>query len=207
MKLRKEVKMSDAKPIGGKILTKPFMILSFIFLVAVILIFKRFLYGLGAVTNLTDGFPWGIWIVYDVVTGTAIACGGYVMAVLIYVFNKGKYHPLIKSALLASVFGYTLAGVSIFFDVGRYWQLYNVFLPGYANVNSIMFEVAACIGLYVFVLWIEFSPTLFLGAGKEKMARKIQKVMFLFTQLKILIMKEHIKNVQLNWELRKQREI
>ncbi|MCK5519735.1 MAG: Ni/Fe-hydrogenase cytochrome b subunit [Candidatus Marinimicrobia bacterium] len=183
--------MSNERPLGGKILTKPFIILSGIFIIALILLIKRFMFGLGAVTNLSDGYPWGLWIVYDVVTGTAIACGGYAMAILIYIFNKGKYHPLIKPALLASVFGYTLAGASIFFDVGRYWQLYNVFLPEYANVNSIMFEVAACIGLYVLVLWIEFSPTLFKGMGKPAWAEKVQKVMFIFIGIGILLPTMH----------------
>ena len=77
-----------------------------------------------------------------------VACGGYAMAILVYVINKGEYHPLVRPALLASMFGYTLAGVSVMFDIGRYWQAYNLFLPKYANPNSIMFEVALCIALY-----------------------------------------------------------
>ncbi len=183
--------MSEARPLGGKVLTKPFMIMTGIFIIALILIIKRFLMGLGAVTNLSDGYPWGLWIVYDVVTGTAIACGGYAMAILIYIFNRGKYHPLIKPALLASVFGYSLAGASIFLDVGRYWQLYNVFLPKYANLNSIMFEVATCIALYILVLWIEFSPTLLKGMNKDKLAGKVSKVMFLFIGLGVLLPTMH----------------
>ena len=121
---------------------------------------------------LSDGYPWGMWIVYDVVTGTAIACGGYAMAILVYVFNKGQYHPLVRSALLASMFGYTLASVSIFFDVGRYWQMYNIFLPWYANTNSVMFEVAACIATYVLVMWLEFSPAFFEKSGSKQTLKK-----------------------------------
>ena len=166
--------MSETQPLGGNIFTKPFKVMMFFAAIAGFLLAIRFLFGLGAVTNLSDGYPWGLWIVYDVVTGTAIACGGYAMAMLVYIFNKGKYHELVRSALLASMFGYTLAGVSIFVDIGRYWQMYNVFLPWYANLNSIMFEVAFCIGLYTFVMWIEFSPTFLEATEKKEIAYRTE---------------------------------
>jgi Ni/Fe-hydrogenase subunit HybB-like protein len=158
----------ESKPLGGEVLTKPFMVLAGIFGFAVLLILYRYIMGIGAVSNLSDGYPWGIWIAYDVVAGTAIACGGYSLALMVYVFNKGKYHALVKPALLASVFGYTLAGASIMVDIGRYWNAYNLFLPGYINVNSIMFEVAFCVTTYILVLWIEFSPALLEGISKYK---------------------------------------
>ena len=96
--------MEKVKPVGGKIWTESFKILTILAVIAGVLLIKRFVFGIGAVTNLSHGYPWGLWIVYDVVVGTAIACGGYVMALLVYVFNRGQYHPLVRSALLASVF-------------------------------------------------------------------------------------------------------
>ena len=183
--------MSELKPVKGKIFTLPFFILLILSVIAIPFIVKRFMYGLGAVSNLSDGYPWGMWIVYDVVTGTAIACGGYAMAIMVYVFNKGQYHPLVRSALLASMFGYTLASVSIFFDVGRYWQMYNIFLPWYSNTNSVMFEVAACIATYVFVMWLEFSPAFFEKPGSEKTLKKINSVMFIFIALGVLLPTMH----------------
>jgi Ni/Fe-hydrogenase subunit HybB-like protein len=158
----------ESKPIGGEILTKPFKVLMAFALFAAVLVIIRFIYGLGSITNMSDGYPWGIWISYDVVAGTAIACGGYAMAILVYVLNKGEYHPLVRPALLASMFGYTLAGVSVMFDIGRYWQAYNLFLPKFANPNSILFEVALCIALYSLVLWIEFIPVFLEGLVKHK---------------------------------------
>jgi len=183
--------MSKAKALGGKILTGPFIVLALFALIALILMVKRFALGLGAVSNLNDGHPWGLWIVYDVVTGTALACGGYAMALLIYIFNKQTYHPLIKPALLTSVFGYSLASISIIVDVGRYWNLHNIFHPKYANTNSVMFEVATCISLYIMVLWIEFSPTLLKGANRPKLAGWVQKLMFFFIGLGVLLPTMH----------------
>lgn len=155
--------MHETKPLGGKILTKPFLALTGISLFAVLLIMIRYVFGLASVTNMSDGFPWGIWITYDVLIGTALGCGGYAVAILVYVLNKWQYHALVRPATLTSVFGYTLAGISILIDIGRYWQPYNLILPWYANVNSIMFEVAACVMTYTFVLWIEFAPALMEG--------------------------------------------
>ncbi len=179
------------KPLGGEIWTKPFKVLLLLAVVAGIFIIRRFVFGLGAVTNLNDGYPWGMWIVYDVVTGTAIACGGYAMAILVYIFNRGKYHPMVRSALLASLFGYTLAGASILLDVGRYWQLQNVFLPGYYNPNSVMFEVASCIALYVFVMWVEFAPAFAEQQKKEKLHNFLNKIMFIFLGLGVLLPTMH----------------
>ena len=183
--------MSKVKPLGGEIWTKPFKFLAVLAVFGLLLILRRFIGGLGAVTNLNDGYPWGMWIVYDVVTGTAIACGGYAMAILVYIFNRGQYHPMVRSALLASMFGYTLAGVSIFIDVGRYWQLYNVFMPNYFNPNSVMFEVAACVSLYIMVMWIEFSPTFAERWQKPKLNNVLNKLMFIFIGLGVLLPTMH----------------
>lgn len=185
--------MLEAKPvpINGKILTKPFLFFSFFAIVAVFLIIKRFIFGIGSVSHLNDGYPWGIWIAYDVVVGTAFACGGYVMALLIYVFNKGEFHPLVRPALLASMLGYTLAGISILIDVGRYWQAYNLILPWYSQPYSVMFEVALCISAYIIVLWIEFTPAFLEKLKKERLQKIMNKVAFVFIALGVLLPTMH----------------
>jgi len=183
--------MSEPKPLGGKILTKPFLVCLVFVLIAVIFLIKRFIYGIGSVSNMNDGYPWGIWIAYDVVVGTAFACGGYSMALLVYVANKGQYHPLIRPALLASMLGYTLAGISVFIDLGRYWQMYNIFLPWFSNLHSVMFEVALCIATYVLVLWIEFAPAFLEKFRSEKMLRKLNRVIYVFIALGVLLPTMH----------------
>jgi len=183
--------MKTEQPLEGKILTPTFLICSLIFLISLIFMAKRFIYGLGAVTNLSDGYPWGLWIAFDVVIGTALGCGGYAMALLVYVFNKGEYHSLIRPALMTSLFGYTLAGVAVVLDVGRYWQLYNIFLPWHMNLNSVLLEVALCVGAYVAVLWVEFSPTFMEKFGSDNAKASINKIMFIFIALGILLPTMH----------------
>lgn len=142
----------------AKILTPSFWVLLTLTVIGFSLIGLRFAKGIGAVSNLSDGYPWGIWITYDVATGTAIACGGYAVAILVYIRNKMHYHPLIRSAVLTSLFGYGLAGLSVMVDVGRPWNAYNFFVPSRWQANSAMFEVALCVMAYTNVLFIEFLP-------------------------------------------------
>ena len=62
----------------------------------------RFIFGLGATTNLNDTYPWGLWIAFDVVTGTALASGGFAVALLVFFLNRWRYHPLVRPAMLTS---------------------------------------------------------------------------------------------------------
>lgn len=166
-------------PLGGKLWTPATLLLGALVLVMAMVLLVRFVFGLGATTNLNDGYPWGIWIAYDVVVGSAFACGGFSVAMLVYIFNKGQYHPMVRPALVASLFGYTLAGVSVIFDLGRYWNFWHIFWPGHVNPNSVMFEVAACISLYIVVMWIEFAPAFFEKFGMLDRAKKLERWMFL----------------------------
>jgi Ni/Fe-hydrogenase subunit HybB-like protein len=163
----------------------------FVVAIAAYFVVKRLIFGIGSVTNLNDGYPWGIWISYDVVVGTAFACGGYVMALMVYIMNKGEYHPLVRPALLASMFGYTLAGVSVFLDIGRYLNVYNLYLPWQMNFHSVMFEVAMCIGTYILVLWLEFTPAFVEKWGLKNFGKKLNKVIFAIIALGVLLPTMH----------------
>jgi len=184
--------MSDTKrPLGGKIVTKPFLLLAVLACIGAYFIVVRMLFGLGAVTNLNGGYPWGIWIAIDVVVGTALGCGGFSMALLIYIFNRNRYSPLMRPALMASLFGYALAGAAVMLDLGRYWNAYNLMLPWYAQPNSILFEVALCIGAYVVVLCIEVVPTFLDRFGRAGSAEAVRKWMWLLMGLGVLLPTMH----------------
>jgi len=183
--------MSKPQPLGGKILTKPFMVLSVFAAIALVILIARFVFGLGAVTNMNNGYPMGLWIVFDLVIGTAFACGGYALALVVYIVNKGEYHSLVRPALLTSVIGYSMGGMAVIVDLGRYWQAYTIFLPWHANLNSVMFELALCVALYTTVLWIEFSPSIFEKFKSRKALRIVNKVLFVFIALGVLLPTMH----------------
>ncbi|HYX21000.1 MAG TPA: Ni/Fe-hydrogenase cytochrome b subunit, partial [Thermoanaerobaculia bacterium] len=148
-----------AQAVSGPIFTRPVRLFAALFAIGALMIVWRLAAGLGATTALSDGYPWGLWIAFDVVVGTALACGGYAVALLVYVLNRGKYHPLIRPAVLTSALGYTIAGVSVFLDIGKPWIIWKVPLFVWSwNLNSALLEVALCIMSYMLVLWVELSP-------------------------------------------------
>lgn len=170
-------------PVGGSLFNATTFVCGVLIAVMAAILVVRFIFGLGAVANINDGYPWGIWVVVDVVIGSAFACGGFSVAMLVYIFNRGEYHPLVRPALLASLFGYTLAGLGVIFDLGRWWNFWHIFWPGYSNPHSVMFEVALCISAYIVVMWLEFSPTFFEKWGMADAKRKLNKVLFFLVAL------------------------
>lgn len=178
-------------PVGGKLVNTATLVCGVLVAIMLTLLLVRFLFGLGTVTNLNDGYPWGIWVVGDVVIGSAFACGGFSVAMLVYIFNRGEYHPLVRPALLASLFGYTLAGVGVIFDLGRWWNFWHIFWPAYSNPNSVMFEVAVCISCYIVVMWLEFSPAFFEQLGMKEAKRKLNRVLFFLIALGTLLPMMH----------------
>ncbi len=146
------------RPVGGKILTSAMKLLLALSAVWVVLVVARLFLGLGAVSAQNDGYAWGIWKPLNVVTFTGIAAGAYAVGLVTYLFNKGEYHPLVRSAVMAGAMGYTLAGTSVLVDLGRWWNLWVIFWPPAWNLNSVLLEVALCVMAYCFVLWFEVGP-------------------------------------------------
>ncbi|MGD8587679.1 MAG: Ni/Fe-hydrogenase cytochrome b subunit [Chromatiales bacterium] len=183
--------MNEYQPIGGKLFTKPFNLFAILALIGVSLIAYRFIYGIGATSNLNDGYPWGVWIVMDVVVSTGFGCAGYALALTVYLLNRGEYHPLVRPAILAGLFGYTLAGMSVMVDLGRYWLFYNLLLPWYMQPNSVMFEVAVCVMAYTVVTWIEFTPAFLERFGLHRIRQVLSKLLFVFIAIGILLPTMH----------------
>jgi formate dehydrogenase iron-sulfur subunit len=121
-----------------------------------ILVLYRYAFGLGAATNLSDGYPWGLWIGFDILAGIALAAGGFVMAGTVHLFGGHKYHALARPAILTALLGYLLFIFGLFFDLGRPWNLWRAIYSW--NHTSPMFEVAWCVMLYTTVLILEFLP-------------------------------------------------
>lgn len=147
-------------PVGGQVFTRQFRWLLAVAGVGIAVLIWRLLFGLGSVTNLNNGYPWGIWIAFDVVVGTALGCGGYAVALLVYLLNKGEYHPLVRPAVLTSLLGYGLAIIAVAVDLGRYWDLWKVPIFFWQWSHSPQLEVAICVMLYNVVLLVELSPAL-----------------------------------------------
>ncbi len=139
-------------PIGISILT-------LVVILGLIPIVIRYIYGLGAVSNLSDGRPWGFWISFDLYCGVALAAGGFTLAGWVYVFNREKYHAVARPAVLTAFLGYTLVILALLVDLGQPWYIWHAII--YWNIHSPLFEVAICVMTYTVVLALEFSPAVF----------------------------------------------
>lgn len=183
--------MSNARPVGGRLVSAAILFFAPLAILCILLIIKRLVFGIGSVTALNGGYPWGLWIAFDLLVGTGFACGGWALAWTVYIFNKGKYHPLVRPALLASLFGYSLGGLSITIDMGRYWHLPYFYIPGQFNTNSVLFETAVCMTIYICVVTLEFAPVWLGWFGLKKWFNKLNKVMFFVIALGALLPMMH----------------
>jgi len=116
----------------------------------------RFAHGLGSVTNLSDAAPWGLWIGFDVMSGVALAAGGFVLAAVVYIFGLERYRPFVRAAILTALLGYAAVAVGLLYDLGLPWRIWHPML--HWQYHSVLFEVAMCVMLYLTVLALEFLP-------------------------------------------------
>jgi Ni/Fe-hydrogenase subunit HybB-like protein len=119
----------------------------------------RFWKGLGAVTNLSDRFPWGLWVGFDVLCGVALAAGGFTVTTAVYVFNLKRFQPIVRPTILTAFLGYLLVAIGLMYDLGKPWNIWHPMVMW--NPRSAMFEVSWCVMLYLTVLALEVSGMVF----------------------------------------------
>lgn len=150
----------------------------------------RFANGLGAATNLTQTSPWGIWIGIDMLSGIALAAGGFTIASAVYLLGLEKYHPIVRPAVLTGFLGYLFAVIGLLCDLGRPWNLpVPIFLSH--GTRSVMFEVAWCVFLYSTVLFLEFTPSLFEWLGWSRARRVMLKATIALTVMGVVLSTLH----------------
>ena len=117
--------------------------------------FARFNYGLGATTNLSDEFPWGLWIGFDFL-GIGLAASGFTIVAAVNLFHAKEYEPIVRPAILTAFIGYLLVVLVLIIDLGRpdhFWHPLVMWNP-----HSVMCEISWCLMLYTTVLSLEFAP-------------------------------------------------
>jgi Ni/Fe-hydrogenase subunit HybB-like protein len=139
-------------PGEGK-LTPGYALLYVILMLGAVAAAARLFLGLGATTNLSDAYPWGLWVSFDILAGVALAGGGFTMSAAIYIFNLKKFEPLLRPAKLSAFIGYLIFVVGLFFDLGQPWRIWHPMVMW--NPHSVLFEVSWCVMLYTTVLAID----------------------------------------------------
>ncbi len=151
--------------------------------------FLRVFKGLAGSTNLTDAFPWGLWIGFDILCGVALAAGGFTISATVYIFNLEKFRPIVRPAILTAFLGYVLVVVALLFDLGRPWNVWHPLVMW--NPHSVMFEVGWCVTLYTTVLALEFSPVVFERFKMTKTLHVLHVIMPILVVLGVLLSTLH----------------
>lgn len=154
-------------PVKHKYFTPGVFIILIIALNGFVFLMGRFFFGLGAVTNLNNQYPWGLWIGVDVAAGVALAAGGFTTAALGHVMHREEYSAIVRPALLTAMLGYTFVAMGVFVDIGRWYFIWHPLIMW--NGSSALFEVGICVMIYMTVLYIEFLPVVaerFIGKVK-----------------------------------------
>jgi Ni/Fe-hydrogenase subunit HybB-like protein len=149
----------------------------------------RFGWGLGTATNLSDKFPWGLWVGFDVVCGVGLAAGGFVIAASVYLFNLEHYRPILRPAILTAFLGYILVIFGLMFDLGKPWNVWHPIIMW--NPHSVMFEVGWCVMLYTTVLALEFSPIVFEKLKFERPQKIIHSITIPMVLLGVVLSSLH----------------
>ncbi|RLA98196.1 MAG: hypothetical protein DRG32_01960 [Deltaproteobacteria bacterium] len=167
--------LQELKP-KGKILTPFNVITAPIIVLGGILIVFRLVKGLGATTNLSQDFPWGIWIGFDVMTGVAFAGGAYCLTFVVYILRSEKYHPIIRATVLNGLLAYIFYAGAIFLDLGRWWNIFNPIIGNKFGYNSVLFLVAWHFLLYMLTELTEFSPVIAEWLGLERVRKVLNSL-------------------------------
>jgi Ni/Fe-hydrogenase subunit HybB-like protein len=179
---------------GSNVKGSPFsrfnIVAGIIIILGLYLTYLRFTRGLSGVTNLDNNSPWGIWIGFDLLCGVALAAGGYTTAAAVEIFGLKKYHAALRPAILTGFLGYSMVVLALVYDVGRPWRLPYPFFVS-QGVTSVMFEVGACVLLYLTVLFLEFSPMALEWLGYKKLHRLVLRLTVLLTVLGVVLSTLH----------------
>jgi Ni/Fe-hydrogenase subunit HybB-like protein len=167
--------LSEMKP-KGRVLT-PFNMISVpIILLGVILLVIRFTQGLGSITNLSQDYPWGIWIGFDVVTGVAFAGGAFVITFLVYILRQEKYEPIVRVTVLNGLLAYMFYAGALLLDLGRPWNVINPIIGNSFGVSSVLFLVAWHFMLYMIAEFLEFSPAIAEWLGWKRVRKIVHRL-------------------------------
>jgi len=152
-------------------------------------LFIRFYLGLGATTNLSQTQPWGLWIGFDMMTGIALAAGGFTIGATVEIFGLDEYHSIERPAILTGFLGYMMAVIGLIADLGKPWNMIGIFSNN--GTQSVLFEVAWCVVCYTMVLFLEFSVPLFEWLGWERFYRPLKKALLALTVLSVMFSTMH----------------
>ena len=157
--------------------------------VAFVVAMIRYIYGIGDISNLSNAYPWGFWISFDLFTGVAISSGGFLMAGTVYILRIKEFQPLLRPSVLTAFLGYLMVAVALLVDLGHPERIWYMMI--HMNGTSVLLEIGICVMSYLTVLAIEFAPVVFEGLKWQKFAHLIHKFIMPFVILGVVLSTLH----------------
>jgi len=157
--------------------------------IAFVVAMIRYIYGIGAISNLSYSYPWGFWISFDLFTGVAIGSGAFVMASIVYIFELKEFQPLLRPSVLTGFLGYVMVVIALLVDLGHPERIWYMMI--HWNHTSVLLEIGICVMSYLTVLAIEFAPVVFEGLKWQKFAHTVHKYIMPFVILGVVLSTLH----------------
>ena len=157
--------------------------------IAFVVAMIRYIYGIGAISNLSYSYPWGFWISFDLFTGVAIGSGAFVMASIVYIFELKEFQPLLRPSVLTGFLGYVMVVIALLVDLGHPERIWYMMI--HWNHTSVLLEIGICVMSYLTVLAIEFAPVVFDGLKWQKFAHTVHKYIMPFVILGVVLSTLH----------------
>jgi len=157
--------------------------------IAFVVAMIRYIYGIGAISNLSYSYPWGFWISFDLFTGVAIGSGAFVMASIVYIFELKEFQPLLRPSVLTGFLGYVMVVIALLVDLGHPERIWYMMI--HWNHTSVLLEIGICVMSYLTVLAIEFAPVVFEGLKWHQFAHTVHKYIMPFVILGVVLSTLH----------------
>jgi Ni/Fe-hydrogenase subunit HybB-like protein len=157
--------------------------------IAFVVAMIRFIYGIGAISDLSYSYPWGFWISFDLFTGVAISSGGFLIAGTVYILRIKEFQPLLRPSVLTAFLGYLMVAVALLVDLGHPERIWYMLI--HWNHTSVLLEIGICVMSYLTVLAIEFAPVVFEGLKWKKWAHFIHRFIMPFVILGVVLSTLH----------------
>jgi Ni/Fe-hydrogenase subunit HybB-like protein len=171
------------------LLTPGNAVAALILVVGLPLLAYRFAAGLGATTALSQAYPWGLWIGFDMMTGIVLAAGGFTIGASVQLLGLKDYHAIERSAILTAFLGYLMAVFGLLADLGRPWNIVQAMF-NYGSASA-LFEVAWCVMCYTTVLLLEFTVPFFEWLGWRRVHAILKKTLIALTVLSVVFSTMH----------------
>ena len=156
---------------------------------AFVIAMVRYANGIGAVSNLSNSYPWAFWISFDLFTGVAISSGAFLMAAVVYIFELKEFRPLVRPSVLTGFLGYMMVVIALLVDLGHPERIWYMII--HWNHTSVLLEIGLCVMSYLTVLAIEFAPVVFEGIKWQKFAHFIHRFIMPFVILGVVLSTLH----------------